>query len=63
MRDVVGYLQRLGFSIPEFDDRSFTIALDDSSQALERRPTHNKAALLRIISGQRTFSFDSSQLQ
>ena len=63
MCDIVGYLQRRGFTIVEFDDRSFTVALDESSGTTDKILSHNKSALLRIISGQQALSFHSSRFQ
>lgn len=63
MRDVVGYLRRKGFTISEFDDRSFTVALDESSGTSDKIFSHSKSALLRIISGQQSFSFHASRFE
>ena len=63
MRDVVGYLHRRGFSIVEFDDRSFTVVFDESPGRTEKALACNKSSLLRLISGQQSFSFHSSRFE
>jgi len=63
MRDVAGYLHRRGFTITECDDRSLTIALDDPSETSDTILSHDKSALLRIISGQRAFAFPSPRFE
>lgn len=63
MRDVAGYLHRRGFTITECDDRALTLNLDDPSSDSDTLLLHDKAALLRIISGQRTFAFQSPRFE
>ena len=63
MRDVVAYLMRRGFTIAEFDDRSFTIELNESSGASDKILSHGKSALIKVISGQRAFAIHSSHFE
>jgi len=63
MRDVAGYLHRRGFTITDCDDRSLTIALYETSDTTDKIPSHKKADLLRIISGQPSFPLHSSRLE
>jgi hypothetical protein len=63
MRDVAGYLHRRGFTIADCDDRSLTLALDETSGTSDTILSHDKAALLRIISGQRVFAFPSPRFE
>lgn len=63
MRDVAGYLQRRGFTIIECDERFLTLVLDDTSSTSDTILLHDKAALLRIISGQRAFAFQSPRFE
>jgi len=63
MRDVAGCLHRRGFTITECDNRSLTIALENSSETSDTILSHHKSALLRIISGQRAFAFPSPRFE
>ena len=51
IHDVIGYLQRQGFIISEFDDRSFTITFDELPKSSVKPHSRNKNDLARIISG------------
>ena len=62
IHDVVSYLQRQGFTILEFNDRSFTIALEDSPNSSGKLDTKSKNDLVRTISGKQNFFLHSPRL-
>ena len=62
IHDVIGYLQRQGFTISEFDDRSFTITLDDSPNSSGTLYSKGKNDLIQSISGKQNFFLHSSIL-
>ena len=62
IHDVIGYLQRQGFTISEFDDRSFTITLDDSPNSSGTLHSKGKNELIHSISGKQNFFLHSSIL-
>ncbi|MDT7043894.1 hypothetical protein [Candidatus Nitronereus thalassa] len=63
MRDVAGYFHRRGFTIADCDDRSVTILLEEPSGTSDKMRSRSKADLLRMISGQRSFSVHSSHFE
>ena len=62
INDVITYLQRQGFTISEFDDRSFTITLNDSPNSSERPDSKSKNDLVQSISGKQNFFLHSPRL-